>query len=152
MSTTYSQILGIKRHYVHNLFSNFLITYVCAYAYTFFNKFMNVHLLMYILTFITCIFLFCQCTPLSWIFFFFGYTLSMWKFPKQGLNPCHSSNLSCCSDNNGFFNPLCHKRTLWVGFIQSQRSIGSNVFKYKKWSKTLFYFERSCIYNIIWIL
>ena len=23
----------------------------------------------------------------------------MWKFSGQGLNPCHSNDLSCCSDN-----------------------------------------------------
>ena len=28
-----------------------------------------------------------------------GYTCSIWKFLGQGWYLCHSSNLSCCSDN-----------------------------------------------------
>ena len=32
-------------------------------------------------------------------YFFFGHTCSIWKFPGQGLNPCHSSNPSCYSEN-----------------------------------------------------
>ena len=28
-----------------------------------------------------------------------GHGLRMWKFLGQGLNPCHNSNLSHCSDN-----------------------------------------------------
>lgn len=35
-------------------------------------------------------------------FFFFGRVLSMWKFPVQESDPCHSSNLSCNSGNTGF--------------------------------------------------
>ena len=31
--------------------------------------------------------------------FFFGCVHSMWKFPGQGLNQCHSSDLSRCSDH-----------------------------------------------------
>ena len=31
--------------------------------------------------------------------FFFGPAWSMWKFLGQGSNPCHSSDLSHCSDN-----------------------------------------------------
>ena len=31
--------------------------------------------------------------------FFFPHTHSTWKFPGQGSNPYHSSDLSCCSDN-----------------------------------------------------
>ena len=31
---------------------------------------------------------------------FFGCTCNMRKFPGQGLNPCHSSDLSHCSDND----------------------------------------------------
>ena len=30
---------------------------------------------------------------------FFGCTHGMWKFPGQGSNPCHSIDLSQCSDN-----------------------------------------------------
>ena len=36
---------------------------------------------------------------------FFCYTPGMWKFPDQRLNPCHSSNPSCCSDNTGSLTP-----------------------------------------------
>lgn len=32
-------------------------------------------------------------------FFFFCHTHSMWKFPGQGSNPCHSSDLNHISDN-----------------------------------------------------
>ena len=32
---------------------------------------------------------------------FFDYAYCMWKFLGQGSNPCHSSNLSCCSDHTG---------------------------------------------------
>ena len=32
-------------------------------------------------------------------FFFCGCTHGMQKFPGQGLNPIHSSDFSCCSDN-----------------------------------------------------
>ena len=32
-------------------------------------------------------------------FFIFGHTHSMQKFLGQGLNPCHSSDPGCCSDN-----------------------------------------------------
>ena len=32
---------------------------------------------------------------------FFGLTWGMLKFLGQGSNPCHSSDLSCCSDNAG---------------------------------------------------
>ena len=31
--------------------------------------------------------------------FLFGCVCSTWKFPGQGLNPCHSSDPSHCSDN-----------------------------------------------------
>ena len=31
------------------------------------------------------------------LFFLFG--CSMWKFPGQGLNPSHSSDLSRCTEN-----------------------------------------------------
>ena len=33
--------------------------------------------------------------------FVFCHTRGMWKFPGQGSNPCHSSNLSRFSDNAG---------------------------------------------------
>ena len=32
-------------------------------------------------------------------FFFFGCTHSLWKFPGQKLNPCHSSDTSPIDDN-----------------------------------------------------
>ena len=36
-------------------------------------------------------------------FFFLGSACSMWKFPGLGLNPHHSSDLSCCGDDAGSF-------------------------------------------------
>ena len=39
---------------------------------------------------------FCQ---MLFIFFFFGYTRGMQKFPGQRANPRHSSDLNCYSDN-----------------------------------------------------
>ena len=35
----------------------------------------------------------------------------MWKFLGQGSNPCHKSDLSCCSGNAGSFT-LCATREL----------------------------------------
>ena len=35
----------------------------------------------------------------SLFFFFPGRAWGMWKFPGQGSNPCHSSNLGCCNNN-----------------------------------------------------
>ena len=32
-------------------------------------------------------------------FFFFGCAHGTWKFPNHGMNPCHSNDPSCCSDN-----------------------------------------------------
>ena len=44
-------------------------------------------------------------------FFFFGLACGMWKFLGQGLNLCHSSDLSCCS-NNGRSLTHCTSREL----------------------------------------
>ena len=38
---------------------------------------------------------------LVFIFYIFGRTRSMWKFPGQEWNPCHSSSSSHCYDNAG---------------------------------------------------
>ena len=38
---------------------------------------------------------------LTALFFFFGCSRDIWKFPGQGLNPYHSSDPSCCNDNRG---------------------------------------------------
>ena len=40
--------------------------------------------------------------------FFFGCTLSTWKFLGQGLNPHHGSHLNCCCDNH---RSLAHQAT-----------------------------------------
>ena len=42
-----------------------------------------------------CIQAFCFC----FVWFCFGYALDMWNFPGQGLNLCHSNDLSHSSDN-----------------------------------------------------
>ena len=34
-------------------------------------------------------------------FFFFGHTWGIWKFLGQEWNPCHCSDVSCCSDHTG---------------------------------------------------
>ena len=39
-----------------------------------------------------------------------------WKFPGKGLNPCHSSDLSHCSDNTGSLT-CCTTRELQKGRI-----------------------------------
>ena len=51
----------------------------------------------------------------NFFFFFFGHTCSMWKFPGQRLNPCHSSHPSCCSDNARYL-AYCTSRELlsWI--------------------------------------
>ena len=41
----------------------------------------------------------CRSVQNRLFFFFFCHTHGMWKFLGQGLNPCHSSDPSCCSDN-----------------------------------------------------
>ena len=48
---------------------------------------------------------------LVFFFFFFGLACGMWKFLGQGLNLCHSSDLSCCS-NNGRSLTHCTSREL----------------------------------------
>ena len=55
----------------------------------------------------------------SFFSFFLLAAPSTQKFPGQGSNPCHSSNLSRCSDNTRSFNLLHHRRTplLWAGTV-----------------------------------
>ena len=49
----------------------------------------------------------------------FGCSHSTWKFPGQGSNPCHSSDLSLCSGNGGSLNHCATEEpyvtVLWVG-------------------------------------
>ena len=47
-----------------------------------------------------CVF-FCCCVLFVCFCFLFGCTCGKQMFPGQGLNPCHSSNLSHSSDNTG---------------------------------------------------
>ena len=55
---------------------------------------------MYFLTFLLCAWLLSQPENLKFFFsFLFGHAQSMWKFWGQGLNLCHSSDSSHCSDN-----------------------------------------------------
>ena len=56
--------------------------------------------------------------------FIFGCTCSMWKFPSQEWNLHHSSNPSCCSDNNAISVTHCTVRkhsvlgiSKWTGHI-----------------------------------
>lgn len=42
--------------------------------------------------------------------FFYGHTLSTWKFPVQGWNRSHSCHLRCSCSNTGSLNPLCQAR------------------------------------------
>ena len=44
------------------------------------------------------------------LFFFYGHTHSIWKFPRQRLNPSHSCSLRYRHGNAGSFNPLCQAR------------------------------------------
>ena len=52
----------------------------------------------------------------SWIYtyIFFGRTLGMWKFLRQGSNPCHSSDPSRCSDNAGSLNGCATRKLQWT--------------------------------------
>ena len=53
---------------------------------------------------------------LSFFFFFFCWSHSMWKFPGQRSNPCHSSNPGHCNDNARAIT--CYAtRELYRGFI-----------------------------------
>ena len=52
-------------------------------------------------------------------FFFFSlYPLHV-EVPGPGLDPCHSSNLSCCCDNTG---SLTHRVTRKLGFLGERQS------------------------------
>ena len=68
-----------------------------------------------------CFFLFCGLSfqflslKIVFVFLFFGYTCSMWKFPGQGQKLRHSSDLSHCSDNAGSLT-YCATRELRVLF------------------------------------
>ena len=46
----------------------------------------------------------------------FGCHCSMWKFPGQGSNLCHSSDPSCCSDNTRSLT-YCATRELFFGGV-----------------------------------
>ena len=50
----------------------------------------------------------------SFCLFVFGHTHGMWKFPGQGLNPCHNSDPSCCSDNAGSLIFFCATEELYI--------------------------------------
>lgn len=61
--------------------------------------------------------------PLRELLFFFGGAFSMWKFPDQGLNPCHSRDLSRRRDNAGWiFNSLWYREL----HAATLRGIGTN--------------------------
>jgi len=48
--------------------------------------------------------------------FFLGHVCGMWKFPGQGLNLCHSSDLSYSSDNTGSLTHLAIGEHLYSTF------------------------------------
>ena len=52
--------------------------------------------------------------------FFFGCTCGMWKFLDQGSNPCHSSDLGCCSDNTRSLT-RCTPRELLGWFFKAKK-------------------------------
>ena len=47
-----------------------------------------------------------SCLLSIYLFIFYDHTCSIWKFPSQGLNSCHSCELCCSCDNAVSFNPL----------------------------------------------
>ena len=53
------------------------------------------------------------------LFFFFGHTHGMWKFPNQGSNLFHSSVLSCCSEQCQILN-LLHCKSIWSFWARGQ--------------------------------
>ena len=63
---------------------------------------------------------------------FFGCMCGTWKFLDQGLNPCHSSDLNCCSDNTGSLTSFSTKEPHnHVSFLLGSYSsgIGQSVIK-----------------------
>ena len=76
---------------------------------------------------------------------FFGHAHSMWKFPDQGLDLCHSSDLSCCSDNARSLT-CCTTRELPIIISilnlrnQRQRSLISLVLDHLVWRLGSAYF------------
>ena len=49
-------------------------------------------------------------------FFFFCHAWGMWEFPGQGMNLCHSRNLSSCSGNARSLT-CCTTRELFPGYF-----------------------------------
>ena len=93
----------------------------------------------------------CHFTQLGalWVFFFFfDHTLSMWKFPGQGLNPHYSSNPSCGSDNAGSLSPLHPKRTpaLLFKVVPMLRLLGQSSSSNVDWMNEC---QQYCKVNII---
>ena len=58
-------------------------------------------------------------------FFFFGHTCSMRKFPGQGMNPCHSSNGGCHSDNARYLTH-CATRKLLIQILVTHSNTTAN--------------------------
>ena len=72
-----------------------------------------------------------KCVDLLLLLICFGRTCCMWKCPGQGLNPCHSSDPSRCSDNAW---SLTHCTTkMWISFWD--RAKGSSSKKGKQTNK-----------------
>ena len=63
----------------------------------------------------------------AYIDIFFCCTHGMWKFPGQGLNPCHSSDPGHCSDNAGTLTHWATKEFLNTYFKNSSLLIFFNV-------------------------
>ena len=55
-------------------------------------------------------------------FFFVGHAHGLQKFPDQGLNPHHSSNPRCCSDNTGSLTFCTTRELLRAPFLSQKLS------------------------------
>ena len=61
--------------------------------------------------------------------YYSGITFSMWKFPDQGWNPGHSSDLSHSSDKTRSLTHWATRELLfWLSFCESVRSVSRFTF------------------------
>ena len=58
-----------------------------------------------------------------YLFYFFGHILGMQKFPDQGWNPSHSSDLSLCSNNAGSLTYCTKREFQGVPIVVQQKQI-----------------------------
>ena len=57
----------------------------------------------------------------------FGHTLSMWKLPGQGSNPCQSPDPSCGSDVRGFLTHCSARELLAVRYFKIKVGIFKDI-------------------------